>query len=118
MRASLRVDDAPRTPILSSLLRSVHSRIEVYRQDMLLEFSGTYESVDNAVIFHVERKLADDVVKVNFGGSAGLKLHGLGRCGYRTSPLRLVAPIRHALDGFLKYCHECVIADAFDQLTI
>ncbi len=72
MRASMRVDDSPKTPILSSLFRCMHGRIEVYRQDMLLEFSGAYESVDNIVVFHGERKLADYVVKVNFGRSAGM----------------------------------------------
>jgi hypothetical protein len=48
----------------------VHGRIEVYRQDMLLEFSGADKSVDNIVVFHGERKLADYVVEVNFGRHA------------------------------------------------
>jgi hypothetical protein len=39
---------------------------------MLFEFWGAYESVDDIVVFHVERKLADYVVKVNFGGNAGM----------------------------------------------
>ena len=67
VRASVRVDDSPKTPILS-----VHGRIEVYRQDMLLECSGAYKSVDNIVVFHVERKLADYAIKVNFGSPAGM----------------------------------------------
>jgi hypothetical protein len=39
---------------------------------MLREFSGAYESVDNIVVFHIERKLADYGVKVNFGRPAGI----------------------------------------------
>lgn len=72
MRTSVWVDDSPKKPILSGLFRCVHGGIEVYRQDMLLEFSGAYKSVDRIVVFHGERKLADYVVKVNFGRPAGM----------------------------------------------